>query len=265
MKSKVTNAMHREQARISLTNNWGKMALITFVAVLIKVIISSIVGSVTNFPAESSASNVTSFLLNTFIFFAITYATYNCALKVLRGKKVEVGMLMSIFDGKYYLPMLLLNLIETLINFLLNLIILLPILITYGGALYFSLMFNTNSALTVQNNIGTDLGLAILLLIMAGLMFFISTFVSGVFQFGVWTKIDNPEWGIKEILSYSFALMNGRFGQYFLLQLSFIGWYIIGSLAIGIGLLWVIPYNNVAVASFYETAREENELFVSER
>ncbi|MHC5226955.1 DUF975 family protein [Enterococcus sp. LJL99] len=264
MKNKVTNAMHREQARISLTNNWGKMAWITFVAGLIKVIIGAIVEGVTRFPAESAASNTTSFLLNTFIFFAITYATYNCALKVLRGQKVEVSMLMSFFSGTFYLPMFLINLIEVIINFLLNLIVLLPILLTYGGSLYFSLMFNTNSLLTIQNNIGTSISLAILLLFIGALTFFISIFISGVFQFSVWTKIDNSEWGVKEILSYSYSLMSGRFGQYLLLQLSFVGWYIIGALALGLGLLWVIPYHNVAVASFYETAREENGSFVSE-
>ena len=33
-----------------------------------------------------------------------------------------------------------------------------------------------------------------------------------------------------------------------------------GLLAIGIGLLWVIPYNYVALASFYQTALEEKGL-----
>lgn len=40
----------------------------------------------------------------------------------------------------------------------------------------------------------------------------------------------------------------------------FYGWYIVGFLAIGIGLLWVIPYNYVALASFYQTALEEKGL-----
>lgn len=263
MKSKVTNADHREQARISLTNNWGKMAFITFVAVLIKGIINTTVTTVTNFPAESVASNITSFLLNTFIFFAITYGTYNCALQIVRGQKVEVNTLLSFFSGNFYFPMFLLNLIEVIINFLINLVVLLPILVVYGGAAYFSLMFDTNSIHIIQDNIATGIWLGILLLIVGGLMFFISVFISGIFQFAVWSKIDNPEWGVKEILGYSYSLMNGRFGQYLLLQLSFIGWYIIGTLALLIGLLWVIPYHNVAVASFYETACEENKSYVS--
>ena len=264
MKSKITNTMHREQARMSLTNNWGKMAWITFVALIINILISSIIGSIANFPEESTASNMTSFLLNIFIFFAITYATYSCALHVLRGQKVEVGMLMSMFNGTFYLPMFFLNLIQYVINFFLNLIILLPILITYGASVYFSLMFNTNPAGTIQNNLGGNIALAILLLVMGVLMLFLSTFISGVFQFAVWTKLDNPELGVKEVIMYSYSLMNGRFGQYLLLQLSFIGWYIVGVLALGIGLLWVIPYHNVAIASFYDTAREEKSQFISE-
>ena len=54
--------------------------------------------------------------------------------------------------------------------------------------------------------------------------------------------------------------MKNRFCQYLCLQFSFIGWYIVGFLAIGIGLLWVIPYNYVALASFYQTALEEKGL-----
>ena len=38
----------------------------------------------------------------------------------------------------------------------------------------------------------------------------------------------------------------------FLLDLSFIGWYILGMLTFGVGLLFVEPYHFQARANFYE-------------
>ncbi|ALS01510.1 hypothetical protein ATZ33_09055 [Enterococcus silesiacus] len=257
MKSQITNAMHREQARTSLKNQWGTMAWITFLAVFIRFMISSVVGSVANLPQDSASNNVMSFLLNNFLFFAITYGTYYCALQVLRGKRVQAGMLTAIFQGKFYLPMLFINLIQYLVELVLNLIVLLPVLLSYGAALYFGLMFNTVSVDQFQTQMRGDFFLALLLLIFAFLMILIGVFVSGVFQFAVWVKLDDPELSVGDALKYALFLMKGRFGQYLLLQISFIGWFIIGALVFGIGLLWVIPYHDVAVASFYDTAREE--------
>ncbi|WP_348922195.1 DUF975 family protein [Enterococcus rotai] len=257
MKSQITNAMHREQARTALTNQWGTMAWITFLAVFIRFMISSVVGSVANLPKDSASTNIMSFLLNNFLFFAITYGTYYCALQVLRGKRVQAGMLTTIFQGKLYLPMLLINLIQYLVELVLNLVVLLPVLLSYGTALYFGLMFNTVSVDQFQTQMGGDALLALLLLIFAFLMILVGVFVSGVFQFAVWVKLDDPELSVGDALKYALFLMKGRFGQYLLLQISFIGWFIVGALVFGIGLLWVIPYHDVAVASFYDTAREE--------
>lgn len=49
----------------------------------------------------------------------------------------------------------------------------------------------------------------------------------------------------------SMALMNGHKMQLFLLDLSFIGWYLLGSLCFGVGILFVVPYHQQARANFY--------------
>lgn len=78
----------------------------------------------------------------------------------------------------------------------------------------------------------------------------IGLFVSGVFQFAVWLRFDNPELPIMMALKQALYLMKNRFWQYLCLQFSFYWLVYCGLLAIGIGLLWVIPYNYVALASF---------------
>lgn len=63
---------------------------------------------------------------------------------------------------------------------------------------------------------------------------------------------DNPELSSKACVLKSEALMKGNRGSYFLLELSFIGWAILACLTLGIGMLWLLPYMQVAVVCFYE-------------
>ena len=46
--------------------------------------------------------------------------------------------------------------------------------------------------------------------------------------------------------------MKGNRGNYFLLELSFIGWAILSVLTLGIGFLWLAPYMSVASVCFYD-------------
>ena len=52
-------------------------------------------------------------------------------------------------------------------------------------------------------------------------------------------------------------MMNGHKWSLFCLDLSFIGWYIVGALCLGIGVLWVTPYHQTARANFYEALQAE--------
>ena len=63
---------------------------------------------------------------------------------------------------------------------------------------------------------------------------------------------DHPEMTAMEALRESHRLMKGHKMQYFLLNLSFIGWMILGSLCFGVGTLWVSAYMSTASAAFYE-------------
>ena len=62
---------------------------------------------------------------------------------------------------------------------------------------------------------------------------------------------DHPEYTWKECLAESEKMMMGNKRRLFCLDLSFIGWYIVGALCLGVGVLWVYPYNYAARAEFY--------------
>jgi uncharacterized membrane protein len=62
---------------------------------------------------------------------------------------------------------------------------------------------------------------------------------------------DHPELSATEAIQKSQDLMRGHKGRLFWLNLSFIGWYLLGALALGVGTIFVIPYHQMALANFY--------------
>ena len=66
---------------------------------------------------------------------------------------------------------------------------------------------------------------------------------------------DNPGMSPSYCLKGSHDMMQGHKMELFKLYLSFIGWFILGLIPMGIGLLWVMPYINTTLALFYEEVR----------
>ncbi len=65
-------------------------------------------------------------------------------------------------------------------------------------------------------------------------------------------KIDNPDISANDAITESRKMMDGQKMRLFLLDLSFIGWMILGVLALGIGVLWVDAYKETTRIHFYE-------------
>ena len=63
-----------------------------------------------------------------------------------------------------------------------------------------------------------------------------------------------------EAITASRKLMKGRKWRLFCLDLSFIGWYIVGFLCLGVGVLWVDTYRTMARTLFFEEAMKEGEI-----
>ncbi len=70
-----------------------------------------------------------------------------------------------------------------------------------------------------------------------------------------------------DCITESRRLMDGHKWEYFILQLSFIGWGLLSLLTLGIGFLWLNPYMNATYAAFYDNlsqnyyANDEIEVF----
>ena len=63
---------------------------------------------------------------------------------------------------------------------------------------------------------------------------------------------ENPEMSANQAIGESKRLMKGNKWRFFCLQLSFLGWELLAIFfTAGIGLLWVVPYQQAAYAAFY--------------
>ncbi|MDO7206189.1 DUF975 family protein [Paraclostridium bifermentans] len=51
-------------------------------------------------------------------------------------------------------------------------------------------------------------------------------------------------------------MMKGHKFDYFVLELSFIGWSILCVLSLGIGFLWLVPYFEITLTNFYLKVKE---------
>ena len=84
------------------------------------------------------------------------------------------------------------------------------------------------------------------------LLFIIPGIVAG-FSYAMTDYIlaEDPELTADEAISQSKSIMMGNKWRFFCLQISFIGWDILATLAFGVGHLWLTPYKQAAYAAFY--------------
>ena len=67
---------------------------------------------------------------------------------------------------------------------------------------------------------------------------------------------DNPNIKPNEARNISIAMMQGHKWQLFCLHLSFIGWFLLSILTLGILLIWLMPYIELCNAEFYENLKK---------
>lgn len=85
---------------------------------------------------------------------------------------------------------------------------------------------------------------------------------------------DNPNIGYKRAVELSVQMTDGEKFNIFVFDLSFLGWYLLGALAFGLGGLFVNPYKNATEAELYLVLRQNalsrglcsyDELFINDR
>jgi Predicted integral membrane protein len=68
---------------------------------------------------------------------------------------------------------------------------------------------------------------------------------------------DNPEIDGLAAIKKSKELMKGHKGEFFVLQLSFIPWFLLGCITLGLGFIYVAPYYSLTIANYYENLKNQ--------
>lgn len=93
--------------------------------------------------------------------------------------------------------------------------------------------------------------LGTLLFIIPGIIAYIN------YYFVFYIALDNPELDDIEVLKASKEIMYGHKFEFFVLIISFFGWYILGLFTFGLLYFWLTPYMMVTFANFYNEIKDE--------
>ncbi len=150
--------------------------------------------------------------------------------------------------------------ISSLINFVLSG----PV--AYGVAFFYLNMLREDDARVESMLQGfkrfLDTLLAYLFISIFTFLWFLLLIIPGIiaglsYSMTYYIMIDHPELTPLEAIRLSKEIMMGHKGELFVLGLSFIGWFFLGLITFGIGLLYVIPYFNATLAEYYLSIKGE--------
>lgn len=92
-------------------------------------------------------------------------------------------------------------------------------------------------------------------------LWYLLLIIPGIVKFYAYRMVpyilaDNPNIGYSKAIKLSNKMTYGHKFDMFVLDLSFIGWYLLGLLALCIGVLFVLPYQNATEAELYLVLRK---------
>ena len=238
----MTSSEIRKNARESLTGKWGKGALITFCFFVIEFLINFIISGAKNLsPFLSSLLSIGDAIISV----PLSYGLLISFIKLKRGEEVNAfDFFTDGFSNFGRIWGIAWNVIKKMILPIVLIIVtyvLLSVFVAFSAIYMF-----TASSTALPALLSIICSLALLALYVW--VYIKSLLYSLVYQ----VSYDNPNFSSKEVVEQSERLMKGKRGDYFVLQLSFIGWALLACLTFGIGMFWLVPYISVATVCFYE-------------
>lgn len=111
-------------------------------------------------------------------------------------------------------------------------------------------------------NLGQSLGLSYLLVIKVflwSLLFIVPGIIASLrYAMSYYLVVEDPKLGASDALKKSGEMMMGHKWEFFVLGLSFILWYLLIPLTLGLAIFWVLPYQQLTYAAFYRRLKGES-------
>ena len=108
-------------------------------------------------------------------------------------------------------------------------------------------------AATTENLDGKQFLLYVILYI-AGLA--VSFFINLMLAMAYYIYLDDPDAGVLDMMKQSISMMKGNKFRYFYMILSFLGYWLLIILSLGIAALFVVPYQGMTAMEFYRDLRD---------
>ena len=213
------------------------------------------------------------------VFVTLIYLVLSFVLTELSGKILGINMTMDklqqymthVQNGNIDFA---LQLLETMspsaMGYAINLVLQLVLTVVFAGYTIYLLNLTRNNEPCVGNLLdGFGLvGKVILLSVLKTIFVFLWTllfFIPGIiamyrYKMALYILLDNPQMSVMQCLKESSKLMKGHKMEFFVLELSFIGWILLGSFGMAgyIIQIWSLPYMNLTYIQFYERIKVLN-------
>jgi uncharacterized membrane protein len=72
------------------------------------------------------------------------------------------------------------------------------------------------------------------------------------YRFALYNLCENPEMSALEAMRMSAAQTTGHKGELFVMDLSFLGWYLVAGLTAGLLMIWVLPYHEQTSVGYFQ-------------
>lgn len=243
----MTSADYRANAREKLSGKWGKAALISLGYFVISIILGFIEGVMSG--ALKSIFSIAVAVIEVPLSFGLIITFF----KLFNGEEANAFDFLSAGFSNFKRAWL------VSLNILLKMII--PIIIVVVGMILLSSGIATAGVALFAGS--SALGGSVALAIIGGIAYIVgmiwAILQSYYYQLSYIVAIDNEDLSNKEVVEKCKEIMQGKRWKLFCLQFSFIGWAILAALTFGIGMLWLIPYIQLSMISFYEDAMGKKE------
>lgn len=234
----------RAEARRKLAGKWGKGACIMLAFLLVTFVINFIIGLLPD--SYEWLGQIIDIVINVPLSFGILYAF----LKLYKDENVGAFDFFKLgfnnFGKSWSITFnIFLKMIVPAI-----VVIISYILIAVGISFYATSLIAVYSTSTLNFYAFISI-VGFILLVVSSIW---ATTKYYFYQLAFLISMENEDMSSKDVVEESKKAMTGKRAGLFWLQLSFIGWAILGAISFGIGFLWIIPYVQCATIAFYKYA-----------
>lgn len=248
-------------------------------------ILTAIISVVYNYSSDTFSNNILQYGIQKTIVHGINRSLFPIAisfivsffltaafwtlLEVIRGKRQEVHFTDSVrtFDSKVIGPVFMTLLLKRVLLFLWN------IFVWIGSGMMILASFSVikllpnSQALSQNTALQTTVG-TLLLYILIGFILMVIGIIIALPQYYAYSQVEFILCDTLENQSYESAfkiirtsrqMMKGYKGKRFVLDLTFIGWYLLTAITLGIASIYVYPYVYTAQTLFYEAVLKEQD------